>query len=100
MCFCPVQFITFRYLPLEFRVLSVNVCDIAWTSVLSYFSHKATPEQAVRIDDGAGAHALKEGENKKTKRAISGGVLSLGHPAGGVAKESGRGGKRLVGATA
>lgn len=42
--FCPLQFITFRYLPLEFRVLSVNVGDIAWTSVLSYFSHKTAPE--------------------------------------------------------
>ncbi|CAN0268855.1 unnamed protein product, partial [Hapterophycus canaliculatus] len=41
--FCPLQFLTFRYLPLEFRVLSVNVGDIAWTSVLSYFSHKPRP---------------------------------------------------------
>eukprot|EP00752_Nemacystus_decipiens_P015996 g14301.t1 len=50
LCFCPVQFITFRYLPLEFRVLSVNVCDIAWTSVLSYFSHKSALEKAVRTE--------------------------------------------------
>lgn len=45
LVFCPLQFVTFRYLPLEFRVLSVNVCDIAWTSVMSYFSHKAVPTE-------------------------------------------------------
>eukprot|EP00903_Cladosiphon_okamuranus_P008990 g8600.t1 len=62
-CFCPLQFITFRYLPLQFRVLSVNVCDIVWTSVLSYFSHKATPapEEATREDDGAGRRAGRAG---------------------------------------
>lgn len=66
--FCPLQFVTFRYLPLEFRVLSVNVCDIAWTSVLSYFSHKAPPQkEAARIDDGgAGTRAL--GRRERTTR--------------------------------
>ncbi|CAM9757238.1 unnamed protein product, partial [Sphacelaria rigidula] len=38
--FSPLNYITFRYCPLELRVLSVNVCDIAWTFVISYFSHK------------------------------------------------------------
>ncbi|CBN75087.1 conserved unknown protein [Ectocarpus siliculosus] len=47
LLFCPLQFATFRYLPLEFRVLSVNACDIAWTSVMSYFSHKAVPAEGV-----------------------------------------------------
>lgn len=80
-------------------MLSVNVCDIAWTSVLSYFSHKAGPEEAVRTDDRAGKHASREVEKKKTNRA-RGGVLDRGKSAGGVAKVRDRDSKRLVGATA
>ncbi|CAN0033251.1 unnamed protein product [Ectocarpus sp. 12 AP-2014] len=49
LLFCPLQFATFRYLPLEFRVLSVNACDIAWTSVMSYFSHKVPTEGGVGL---------------------------------------------------
>lgn len=44
--FGPLNYVTFRYLPLELRVLSVNVCDIVWTSVLSYFSHKHATSMA------------------------------------------------------
>lgn len=40
LVFSPLQYVTFRFMPLELRVLSVNICDLAWTSVLSYFSHK------------------------------------------------------------
>ena len=80
-------------------MLSVNVCDIAWTSVLSYFSHKAAPEGAVPADDGAGRDALRETE-KRRKLNVQGGVLNRGNPAGGVRKGGGRGSKRLVGATA
>lgn len=58
-------------------MLSVNVCDIAWTSVLSYFSHKAAPDEAVRRDDGAGRRTLREVEKEKTNRA-SGGVSNRG----------------------
>lgn len=69
--FCPLQFATFRFLPLEFRVLSVNVCDIAWTSVLSYFSHKAAPEKGSRSDgDGdAGKRTLADPERTKIMSA-------------------------------
>ncbi|CAN0089459.1 unnamed protein product [Ascophyllum nodosum] len=38
--FSPIQFLSFRYLPLELRVLPVDLCDIVWTSVMSYISHK------------------------------------------------------------
>ncbi|KAG5191006.1 hypothetical protein JKP88DRAFT_160175, partial [Tribonema minus] len=38
--FWPLQWACFRYLPLQLRVLSINVCDVAWTAVLSFFSHK------------------------------------------------------------
>ncbi|CAM9707711.1 unnamed protein product [Choristocarpus tenellus] len=41
LLFCPIQFFSFRYLPLQFRVMVVNLCDIGWTSVLSFFSHRA-----------------------------------------------------------
>jgi Mpv17 / PMP22 family len=38
--FWPLQWACFRYLPLQLRVMSINVCDVAWTAVLSFFSHK------------------------------------------------------------
>jgi len=40
---CPVQFISFRYLPVSTRVLVVNFCDLAWMAAVSYTSHKARP---------------------------------------------------------
>lgn len=40
LVFSPLQYLTFRYLPLELRVLSVNASDAVWTFVLSYFSHR------------------------------------------------------------
>lgn len=61
LAFCPLQYATFRYLPLEFRVLSVNVCDIVWTSVLSYFSHKGAPVAEYGRDVNRGG-APKRGE--------------------------------------
>jgi hypothetical protein len=38
---CPVQFSCFCYLPLNFRVLSVNVIDVVWDAVLSYMTHRS-----------------------------------------------------------
>uniref|UniRef100_A0A6U1B1H0 Peroxisomal membrane protein MPV17 n=1 Tax=Rhizochromulina marina TaxID=1034831 RepID=A0A6U1B1H0_9STRA len=35
----PIQFISFRYMPVKTRVLVVNLCDLAWTSVVSVLSH-------------------------------------------------------------
>ena len=61
LAFCPLQYATFRYLPLEFRVLSVNVCDIVWTSVLSYFSHKDAPV------DESGCDMDTEGSSKRAE---------------------------------
>lgn len=74
--FCPLQFVTFRYLPLEFRVLSVNVCDIAWTSVLSYFSHKSPPkegEEKARRADANGGRKRASARREKTGKNIAGG---------------------------
>lgn len=37
---CPIQFSCFRYLPLSFRVLSVNFIDVIWDTVLSFMAHQ------------------------------------------------------------
>lgn len=38
---CPLQFSCFRYLPLSFRVLSVNCIDVIWDAVLSFMAHRS-----------------------------------------------------------
>jgi hypothetical protein len=35
----PLQFLSFRFLPIQLRVLSVNAVDLVWTAVVSYVSH-------------------------------------------------------------
>ncbi|KAG5188378.1 hypothetical protein JKP88DRAFT_234272 [Tribonema minus] len=40
--FWPVQWAAFRYLPLQLRVASINLCDVAWTAALSYASHRGS----------------------------------------------------------
>ena len=37
--FAPVEFLSFRFLPLPLRVLSVNTVDLVWDGVVSYTSH-------------------------------------------------------------
>ena len=36
----PLEFICFRFLPLNYRVLSVNVLDVIWDGVISFMSHR------------------------------------------------------------
>jgi peroxisomal membrane protein 2 len=36
----PLQFACFRFLPLHFRVLGVNVIDILWQGMISYMVHR------------------------------------------------------------
>eukprot|EP00090_Calanus_glacialis_P023396 TRINITY_DN36104_c0_g1_i1.p1 TRINITY_DN36104_c0_g1~~TRINITY_DN36104_c0_g1_i1.p1 ORF type:complete len:184 (-),score=49.99 TRINITY_DN36104_c0_g1_i1:74-625(-) len=47
LCDCllwpPVQMINFTLVPLRFRVLFVNVMNLAWNTVLSYFQHQYQP---------------------------------------------------------
>jgi Mpv17 / PMP22 family len=38
---CPIQLSCFCYLPLSFRVLSVNVIDVVWDAVLSFMTHRS-----------------------------------------------------------
>ena len=35
----PFQFLSFRFLPLSLRVLSVNAVDLIWNGVISFVSH-------------------------------------------------------------
>ena len=39
-----------RFLPLQFRVLMVNLMDVAWTAVMSFFSHKNCDNFAAAAD--------------------------------------------------
>ena len=39
LAFTPVQFCSFRYLPVKFRVLVVNCCDVAWYAAVSFGRH-------------------------------------------------------------
>jgi len=45
LALCPIQFLNFRYSPVELRVLVVNMCDLLWMCVVSFGSHS-------RIDMG------------------------------------------------
>ncbi|CAM9600541.1 unnamed protein product [Phaeothamnion confervicola] len=49
--FWPIQYWTFRYMPLQFRVMVVNLCDVCWTATLSFFSHR---DEAAAGELGAG----------------------------------------------
>jgi hypothetical protein len=40
----PLQFLSFRFLPVQLRVLSVNAVDLIWTGVISFVSHSAGHE--------------------------------------------------------
>lgn len=40
----PLQFLSFRFLPLQLRVLSVNGVDLIWTAVVSHVSHSGDIE--------------------------------------------------------
>ena len=37
--FAPVEFVTFRFLPLPLRVLSLNAVDLVWDGVVSFATH-------------------------------------------------------------
>lgn len=39
LSFAPVEFLSFRFLPLSLRVLSVNAVDLVWNGVVSFASH-------------------------------------------------------------
>lgn len=35
-----VNFLNFRYIPLKFRILGMNLCSIVWNSFLAWYYHK------------------------------------------------------------
>jgi hypothetical protein len=36
----PLEFVCFRFLPLNFRVLGMNIIDIFWEAMISYMVHR------------------------------------------------------------
>ncbi|CAB9512404.1 Peroxisomal membrane protein 2 [Seminavis robusta] len=40
LCWSPVQLLSFKYVPLQFRVAAVNLQDIAWTATISFVAHR------------------------------------------------------------
>ncbi|KAL9189188.1 hypothetical protein ACHAXT_011678 [Thalassiosira profunda] len=42
----PIEFLSFLVLPVQLRVLSVNVVDLIWTGVVSFVSHSGNVEEA------------------------------------------------------
>jgi len=50
----PLQFLSFRFLPVQLRVLSVNAVDLIWTGVVSFVSHSDSSHHSV---DGGAASA-------------------------------------------
>ena len=43
----PLEFICFRYLPLSYRVLSINLTSILWDGAISFSAHKARTDLKV-----------------------------------------------------
>lgn len=44
----PLQFLSFRFLPVQLRVLSVNAVDLIWTGVVSFVSHSDHTKEGSR----------------------------------------------------
>jgi protein Mpv17 len=40
MGLAPMQLLSFHFLPMELRVLAVNVQDVVWVTVMSYVTHR------------------------------------------------------------
>ncbi len=41
LAFVPVQLLAFKYFPLKYRILYMNVQDIVWNAVVSFMAHKS-----------------------------------------------------------
>ena len=39
-CWAPVQCLSFKYIPFHYRVLAVNLQDVAWNASVSYMAHR------------------------------------------------------------
>jgi len=37
----PLEFVCFRWLPVDYRSLSVNIIDVIWDGVISFMTHRA-----------------------------------------------------------
>lgn len=57
----PIEFVCFRFLPLSYRVLSVNFIDIVWDAVISFMAHRSRHDDKTLLEEEAtanGAHAV------------------------------------------
>ena len=59
--FMPVEYLCFSRLPLSLRVLSMNLIDVLWGSIISYVTHKSRrpPSGTNEIDQQTPVHPLK-----------------------------------------
>jgi hypothetical protein len=46
----PFEFACFRYLPLTFRVMSVNFLDVVWDAVVSFMAHRSRKHDLRHVD--------------------------------------------------
>lgn len=49
----PVEVVCFRYLPVTYRVLAVNVLDIVWDTVISFMSHKTRGKEVTPTESSS-----------------------------------------------
>jgi hypothetical protein len=42
--FMPIEYVSFRYLPVHFRVLAMNFVDIVWGAIISFTAHRSRNE--------------------------------------------------------
>lgn len=43
LCWAPIQCLSFKYIPFNYRVLAVNMQDIAWNASVSFMAHRTRP---------------------------------------------------------
>ena len=58
--FMPVEYLCFSRLPLSLRVLSMNLIDVVWGSIISYVTHRSRrPHETNQIDEHTPLDKLK-----------------------------------------
>eukprot|EP00545_Synedropsis_sp_CCMP1620_P005840 CAMPEP_0119015788 /NCGR_PEP_ID=MMETSP1176-20130426/11628_1 /TAXON_ID=265551 /ORGANISM="Synedropsis recta cf, Strain CCMP1620" /LENGTH=236 /DNA_ID=CAMNT_0006969109 /DNA_START=210 /DNA_END=920 /DNA_ORIENTATION=+ len=48
LCFAPMQCFLFRYIPVVYRVLAMNLQDIVWNASVSYVAHRSRKKDPVK----------------------------------------------------
>ncbi|KAK7202714.1 hypothetical protein BZA70DRAFT_284777 [Myxozyma melibiosi] len=63
-----VQIVNFRFMPLEYRLLFVNVVSIAWNTFLSWFSAVPAPEGIAVLEEAE--HKFEELEHRAEAKIL------------------------------